>query len=236
MKSALGSLHKILKDETREKIVLLLNEKGSQSYMDLMKSLEIQSTGKMNYHLKILSDLIKKNPEGLYVLTEKGKLAARLLDEFSSESSQELGLKPKWWRPFWIGQSVGIISFLLFNLGLFFNGETNLNSLYFPCICILIGDASFYYLYLHVIKGTFSFLQLRKFFYITIGALGLGFIFWVASLAVFYVSGIYNLIITNIAGNIYSAIAYFGGLYLVFFVVGGFLGNFIGKKRGYYVK
>jgi hypothetical protein len=236
MKSALGSLHKILKDETREKIVLLLKEKGNQSYMDLMKSLKIKSTGKMNYHLKILNDLITKTPKGEYILTEKGKLAARLLDEFTEENSQELGLKPKWWRPFWIGQSVGIVSVLLYNLGLVFYGSTDLNSLYYPCIYILIGDVSFYYLYLHVIKGTFTFHQLSKLFYITIGALGLGVVFWVALIEIFYVSGIYSFISSGLPKNLFGDLAYFGGFFLVSCVIGGFIGNFAGKKRGYYVK
>ena len=82
MDSALASLHKVLKDETRRKIILLLNEKGSLSYTDLINSLGMQSTGTLNYHLKILGELISKNELGLYVLTEKGRLASRLLIEF----------------------------------------------------------------------------------------------------------------------------------------------------------
>jgi predicted transcriptional regulator len=82
MNSGLASVHKILKDETRRKIVLLLNEKGSLSYTDLMDALEIVSTGTLNYHLKILGGLLTKNDNGQYMLTEKGKLASRLLLEF----------------------------------------------------------------------------------------------------------------------------------------------------------
>jgi len=82
MNSGIASLHKILKDETRRKIILLLNEKGSLSYTDLMDSLSIVSTGTLNYHLKILSELLAKTNDGKYILTEKGKLASRLLLEF----------------------------------------------------------------------------------------------------------------------------------------------------------
>jgi hypothetical protein len=86
--SGLTSLHKILKDETRQKILLLLGEGGSVSYTDLMIAVEIGSTGKLNYHLKILNGLIAKNKDGLYSLTEKGKLAIRLMEEFCEEKNK----------------------------------------------------------------------------------------------------------------------------------------------------
>ena len=54
----LASLHKILKDETRRRIVQHLNSKGQLTYMELMNLLEITNTGKFNYHLKILADLV----------------------------------------------------------------------------------------------------------------------------------------------------------------------------------
>ena len=38
----------------------MLNEKGSLSYSDLMDSLGIVSTGTLNYHLKVLDDLMAK--------------------------------------------------------------------------------------------------------------------------------------------------------------------------------
>ena len=47
-----------------------------------MDATEIGSTGLLNYHLKVLSSLIAKNESGQYLLTEKGKLASRLLMEF----------------------------------------------------------------------------------------------------------------------------------------------------------
>lgn len=100
MSSGLATLHNILKDETRRKIILLLNEKGSLSYSDLMDSLGIASTGTLNYHLKVLGDLLAKNEIGHYLLTEKGKLASKLLIEFP-EPDYALQTKRKWWRRFW---------------------------------------------------------------------------------------------------------------------------------------
>jgi DNA-binding transcriptional ArsR family regulator len=101
MNSGLASLHKILKDETRSRILLLLNEKNSLSYSDLMNTLGIVSTGTLNYHLKILGDLLSKSESGQYSLTEMGKLAARLLIEYS-EKEAVLQTKKKWWKRFWV--------------------------------------------------------------------------------------------------------------------------------------
>jgi ArsR family transcriptional regulator, arsenate/arsenite/antimonite-responsive transcriptional repressor len=78
----LNSLHKVLKDETRRKILAILSERGSASYSELMAELQIASTGRLNYHLKVLNGLISKDAEGRYVLSEKGKAAHRLLTEF----------------------------------------------------------------------------------------------------------------------------------------------------------
>ena len=87
MGSALASLHKVLKDETRRRIILLLNEKSSLSYTELINTLRIGSTGTLNYHLKILGELISKNESGLYMLTEKGRLASQLLLEFPDKKA-----------------------------------------------------------------------------------------------------------------------------------------------------
>lgn len=104
-------LLKILKDETRRKIILLLDKKGSLSYSDLMETLEFGSTGTLNYHLKVLGDLLVKNETGQYMLTDKGKLASRLLTEFP-EQNKQLQTKKKWWRRFWtvaiVLQSTGL--------------------------------------------------------------------------------------------------------------------------------
>src|SRR3972149_7649307 len=102
MTSGIASLHKILKDETRRQILLLLNEKGSLSYTDLMDTLGIVSTGTLNYHLKVLGDLLTRNEAGQYMLTEKGKLASRILLEFLETSPNGRQSKPRWWLRYWI--------------------------------------------------------------------------------------------------------------------------------------
>jgi hypothetical protein len=77
-----ASLHNVLKHPIRQRIVLFLLEKKELAYMDLMNLVEITNTGKLNYHLKILGDLIEKNEDGKYHLTQKGQLASQFLLRF----------------------------------------------------------------------------------------------------------------------------------------------------------
>lgn len=103
----LASLHKILRDETRRKIVQHLNSKGQLTYMELMNLLEITNTGKFNYHLKILADLIQKGEDGRYSLTERGQLASQLLQKFPEKTLES--------KPLAMGDAllIGVAGFLL---------------------------------------------------------------------------------------------------------------------------
>jgi DNA-binding transcriptional ArsR family regulator len=122
MNSGISALHKILKDETRRKIILQLNEKGSLSYIDLMKLLKISSTGKMNYHLKVLGTLLSKNETGQYMLSEKGKLAVRVMQEFSTKTyQQEIDTKTE--KKLWIIGSLASIGYVIVVLSLYFFGS-----------------------------------------------------------------------------------------------------------------
>ena len=118
MSSGIASLHKILKDETRRQIVLLLNEKGSLSYTELMDTLGIVSTGTLNYHLKVLGDLLAKDEKEQYTLTERGKLASRLLMEFA-EKDNVLRTKKKWWKRFWVVAILLQVAALIITLTLY---------------------------------------------------------------------------------------------------------------------
>ncbi len=82
-----STLHKVLRDETRKKIILNLRTAGTLTYTDMMNRLQITNTGKLNYHLKTLNDLVAKNDQGAYMLTERGAAAAELLEKFPSQMS-----------------------------------------------------------------------------------------------------------------------------------------------------
>jgi predicted secreted protein len=85
---AVFSLHKILKDSTRREILLQLNRNEKLSYMELMNLLEIKNTGRFNYHLKILDDLIEKGNDGKYKLTERGHRAIEFLENYNQKVSK----------------------------------------------------------------------------------------------------------------------------------------------------
>lgn len=121
--SGLTSLHKVLKDETRQKIITLLNEKGSLGYTELMDATEIGSTGLLNYHLKVLSSLIAKNESGQYILTEKGKLASRLLVEFP-EVDYPLNRRKRQ-KQFWTVVALSQIIYLITVLTLYYVNYLN---------------------------------------------------------------------------------------------------------------
>jgi predicted transcriptional regulator len=82
------SLIDVLKHPVRRKIILALFERGNLSYVDLMNFVGVSNTGKFNYHLKILGDLIEKDQNGRYILTEKGQIAAQLLQKFPEKKPQ----------------------------------------------------------------------------------------------------------------------------------------------------
>jgi DNA-binding transcriptional ArsR family regulator len=140
MNSGIDSLHKILKDKTRRRIILLLREKESLSYTDLMNALEITNTGKMNYHLKVLGDLLSKGENGQYALTEKGMLASQLLIEFPEKTVKQLRLG--------ISDTllIGLAGFLLalinpFIWGTVIGGILILGSLLVPIYAIFVPSA-----------------------------------------------------------------------------------------------
>jgi DNA-binding transcriptional ArsR family regulator len=89
---------KILKDETRRKILVFVSEKGEVTYSDLMEQTEISSPEVMNYHLKVLADLLSKNDEDKFTLTEKGKVASNFILTVPKELPKETNKREKMHR------------------------------------------------------------------------------------------------------------------------------------------
>jgi MFS family permease len=230
MSLGIDSLHKVLKDETRRKIVLLLHEKGSLCYTDLMKALGIANTGKMNYHLKILGDLLLKREDGQYALTEKGVLASRLLLEYPEDNKQQLGMKPKWWRKFWIGTAFFVTVSLIISFAAYFLGYINLTGLYRSVISI-IGAMGIAYMIQHITRDILSKntqMLLNKIAYTALGV-------WLG-LAIAFFGGVLIL-------DVFAL--YLGGLppdedtwlwilaIVVLSIIGGIWGYRFGKKRSF---
>lgn len=83
MASEWDALYKALADPTRRRIIELLYTRGPTGYTEIMTTLGINNTGKLNYHLKTLGKLIQKDDQGRYSLSEAGTHAASLLKSLS---------------------------------------------------------------------------------------------------------------------------------------------------------
>jgi len=98
--------------------MLGLLEQNELSYSELQDRLGISHTGTLNYHLKVLGDLIMKTESsGKYSLSEKGKVAASLLRRFETETSPSIKVK---WLVVWmliVGTAVAILGYLAGSFG-----------------------------------------------------------------------------------------------------------------------
>jgi hypothetical protein len=226
MSSGFDSLHRILQDETRRQIVRLLHEKGSLSYTDLLNELEIESTGKLNYHLKILDELLLKGEDRHYALSEKGTLASRLLVEFPDSPVNGSQGKPKWWRTFWIGTVFVVALSLTISFTVYFLGYIDLTALKLSLIS-LAGAVGLSYMIAHVTRDVLSKktqLLLGKIAYTLLGV-------WLGLVAS-WLGGV--LIFIYIGGISGDWVAWLWALVMaVLSVVGGFAGYRFGKKRGF---
>jgi hypothetical protein len=90
----LSNLYSFLKDESRRKILTALKGRGALTYTELLGVLDTTHTGKLNYHLKVLGDLIAKDDASGYRLTEKGEIAVRILSGFAANNEESGGNLP----------------------------------------------------------------------------------------------------------------------------------------------
>ncbi|UNQ72493.1 ArsR/SmtB family transcription factor [Infirmifilum sp. NZ] len=88
-------LLRVLKDPTRRRIVRLLAEKGPLEYSEIMRELGLTSTGRLNYHLNAMRELLEKDELGRYRLNRRGLLAYQLLREYESGKGEyTIGVHP----------------------------------------------------------------------------------------------------------------------------------------------
>jgi len=78
-----SKLLKILSHSMRRRIITCLLEQGSLSFNDLLKLVTSKNHGELGFHLRALKGLIEKKSSDEYSLTNKGLLAAGLLDDIS---------------------------------------------------------------------------------------------------------------------------------------------------------
>jgi hypothetical protein len=127
MSAGIGTLPKILKDQTRRQAIELLKEHGALTYTELMDALNIVSTGTLNYHLKVLGDLLTKNDSGQYILSDKGEIALRMLQLFPAENDVQLRKRRQ--KQFWITAAIGQVIYFASALSLYSLGYLNIGNL-----------------------------------------------------------------------------------------------------------
>jgi len=238
MSSGIASLHKILKDETRRQIVLLLNEKNSMGYTELMDTLGIVSTGTLNYHLKVLGDLLLKNENGQYTLTERGKLASRLLVEFPEQDNQ--AERRKWTRRFFITLALGQVVYFSTILTLYHLGYVDGYRVLTTTSWVVIGTIALYFGYRMQrtipAPGSKEEKARMKISYV------LGGIFF-GLLTAFFGVLVLSRLISDLSGNPFSPgnplyDTLWSRWYMFFSMliapaIGGIAGYYLGKKRGF---
>jgi hypothetical protein len=229
MSSGLDSLHRILKDETRRKIVLLLNEKGDLSHTDLMAELGFLTTGLLNYHLKQLYDLLTKDSDGRYTLTEKGKLAARLLTEFPEQNRKQMGMKPKWWRKFWIAMGITTVLMTITNLIMYFLGYVDLTVL-FKSFLIFLALIGVLYMVQHITMEVLSEKNRSRLLKANNFARGIvvGFFLWFALTFGVVYSG-FSRVIYDVLGRELEIVLTLSSL-ISCLVIGTFIGKWLAKR------
>ncbi len=137
-----ASLHEVLGDETRRKIVRLLRENGTLSYTELMKATKVRSSGKMNYHLKVLDNLLSTNEKGQYSLTEKGIFAYTSLNSFQNKRSL-LRINTPWQQ--WIGTTVLSTLYLLGLFFLYSRGILDFEVAFLNLISVVLAASALFY-------------------------------------------------------------------------------------------
>lgn len=220
MTSTIDSLHKILKDETRRKIILTLNEKSGVSYTELMDDLGIVSTGTLNYHLKVLGDLLEKDETERYLLSEKGKLASQLLTEFPTQGSMQNKTRLK---TLWIFCSVTFTITALITAYL-------LNAPIYRVVTALVAA--------QVLAAFLYYIQVKpektgRIFWIAVGVGVIGGVFWFLLQVFMMMSGL-RWQLAMATGDVGSDLFLLISL-IVLWSLGGFVGDWIGKKRNYKV-
>ncbi|QIW24670.1 winged helix-turn-helix transcriptional regulator [Sulfolobus sp. S-194] len=134
---------RIVKDKTRREILIYLYNKNKATYSDILHDLNL-STGKLNYHLKILQPLISKEGE-YYMLNEKGRQLVEIMLSLGDNKRESEYTK-------YISQFLAIISLIfLFIAGGLLSHIHIFYTIYSISIILLLVSA--FFLYTKEVKG-----------------------------------------------------------------------------------
>jgi len=113
---------------TRIKILEVLAD-GSKSFSNLKKELEIESSGNLSFHLGKLTELVKTDSSGDYVLTDDGKEAVRVIETSMQTESTKQGGRRKHFGMDPVPIAVSIVwAFTMVAVSLLVRGDTVVGS------------------------------------------------------------------------------------------------------------
>jgi hypothetical protein len=216
MSIELEALHKFLKNESNRDMLLLLNEKGALTYDELLDFL-CMGTHMLDYRLTVLNDFLERLPNGKYVLSEKGKIAFKMLNELP----ESVGVSRRWK----IGYGI-TVAFLIVNVfvGWYINAFRP-STVIVGLSSVIFGAVFLYYFKVKPIKSA-------SFLFIYVGAIVLGpvlwFIIWGFTRAIKLQLKWYQTTGSDTSFNLFLAISL-----VVCCIVGGLVGEWVGKKRQY---
>ena len=102
-----------LKHPVRRQILLLLEQKGEVSFIDIQNAVGISDTGLISYHLKELALLVEQSARGKYLLSEVGQTSMVLFRKVERERQRTTTTVRRELES-WIGKIV----FLFFIIGI----------------------------------------------------------------------------------------------------------------------
>ena len=134
---------RIVKDKTRREILIYLYNKNKAIYSDILHDLNL-STGKLNYHLKILQPLLTKEGE-YYMLNEKGRQLVEIMLSLGSDKRDSEYAK-------YLPQFLAVASLIfLFIAGGLLSHIQEFYIIYSVSIILLLASA--FFLYTQEVKG-----------------------------------------------------------------------------------
>lgn len=83
----ISNIYQILSNPTRRKIIEILGARGSAGLRELMDTLGV-SAGSVYYNIELLGDLVRREGDKRFILTEKGWMAYRLLMDGKEKFSE----------------------------------------------------------------------------------------------------------------------------------------------------
>ena len=216
MSSDFKSWRKIFKDETNRKALVLLNEKGALTSEELMNALNMTAS-LLGYHLKVLNDFLMKTIDDKYVLSEKGKQAYQMLDQLSENTKLSRRWKISWYLTIVISVVMAFSAWYIFDF--------QLSVLIKGLVLALIGSSIMYFLQVEPMTTA-------RLLYVGCGASALGVGLWLLTL------GFAKMV--DLQSKLYQSTWSTAGFDLFFItslivccVIGGFVGEWHGKRRQY---